>query len=48
MNKIFIILQREYLTRVKKKSFLILTFLVPILIFGASLLMVYIALQGEE
>lgn len=48
MNKIFIILQREYLTRVKKKSFLILTFLVPILIFGVSLLMVYIAVQGEE
>lgn len=48
MNKIWIIIQREYLTRVKKKSFLILTFLVPILIFGAGLLMIYIAMKGEE
>ncbi|MFN8355825.1 MAG: ABC transporter permease [Spirosomataceae bacterium] len=32
MNKIFLIIQREYLTRVKKKSFLLLTFLTPILI----------------
>jgi len=32
MNKILIIIQREYLSRVKKKSFLILTFLTPILI----------------
>ncbi len=31
MNKIFIIIKREYLSRVKKKSFLILTFLTPLL-----------------
>ncbi|MCL3781679.1 ABC transporter permease [Prolixibacteraceae bacterium JC049] len=30
-NKTWIVLQREYLTRVKKKSFIILTFLMPIL-----------------
>lgn len=31
MNKINLIIQREYLTRVKKKSFIIMTFLTPIL-----------------
>ncbi|WP_026902484.1 ABC transporter permease [Pedobacter glucosidilyticus] len=29
MKKVFLIIEREYLSRVKKKSFLILTFLVP-------------------
>ncbi len=32
MNKIFLIIQREYLVRVQKKSFLIVTFIVPVLI----------------
>ncbi|TKG91169.1 ABC transporter permease [Puteibacter caeruleilacunae] len=31
MNKTFIVLQREYLTRVKKKSFILLTFLMPLI-----------------
>lgn len=31
MKKIFLIIKREYLSRVKKKSFLIITFLVPLL-----------------
>jgi ABC-2 type transport system permease protein len=31
MNKIFIIIQREYLTRVRKKSFIIMTLLTPLL-----------------
>lgn len=34
MNKIFLVIQREYLTRVKKKSFLIMTILAPILMSG--------------
>lgn len=34
MNKIGIVIQREYSTRVKKKSFIILTFLMPILFIG--------------
>lgn len=33
MNKIGLIIQREYLTRVKKRSFLVTTLLLPILIF---------------
>ena len=34
MNKILLIIQREYLSRVKKKSFIVLTLLVPILFVG--------------
>ncbi len=34
MNKILLVIQREYLTRVKKKSFIIMTFLGPILMSG--------------
>ena len=42
MSKIGIVIRREYLTRVRKKSFIILTFLMPVLfvglIFGTMLL----------
>jgi ABC-2 type transport system permease protein len=34
MNKIGIVIKREYLTRVRKKSFIILTFLMPVLFVG--------------
>jgi ABC-2 type transport system permease protein len=34
MNKILIIINREYFSRVKKKSFLLMTFLVPLLFLG--------------
>ncbi|MBE0655659.1 MAG: ABC transporter permease, partial [Bacteroidales bacterium] len=37
MNKIFLIIQREYLTRVRKKSFLIMSILGPLL-FAAFLI----------
>ena len=30
MNKILLVIQREYLTRVKKKSFIVMTFLGPL------------------
>ncbi len=36
MNKIFLIIQREYWTRVRKKSFIIMSFLGPILIVALS------------
>jgi ABC-2 type transport system permease protein len=42
MNKIFLIAQREYLTRVRKKAFLVSTILLPLLfigmIFGSAVL----------
>src|SRR5690606_23837451 len=34
MNKIAIIIRREYLTRVRKKSFILMTILVPLLFVG--------------
>jgi ABC-2 type transport system permease protein len=48
MNKILLIIQREYLSRVKKKSFLILTFLVPVFVIGVGMLAGYIAMKGKE
>jgi ABC-2 type transport system permease protein len=48
MNKIWLIIQREYLSRVKKKSFLVTTLLVPILMAGLTFTMVYIATKSKQ
>lgn len=48
MNKILLIIQREYLSRVKKKSFLVLTFLVPVLFFGMFALMGYLIAKQND
>ncbi|RLD40245.1 MAG: ABC transporter permease [Bacteroidetes bacterium] len=48
MNKIILILQREYLTRVKKKSFIIMTILGPILMAAMIILPTYIADWSES
>ncbi len=49
MNKILLIIQREYISRVKKKAFLVVTFLVPVLIMGMSALIIYLAInQGDK
>ena len=48
MNKIWLIIQREFLIRVQKRSFLIATILVP-LIFPAIIgLLAYIAIKDEQ
>ncbi|MGZ2370133.1 ABC transporter permease [Ancylomarina sp. YFZ004] len=47
MNKILIIIQREYLSRVKKKSFLLLTFLTPILIAGIYAFMIWMMMKDD-
>lgn len=46
MNKILLVLQREYLTRVRKKTFLLMTFLSPLLF--ASLFIAPILLLGLQ
>lgn len=46
MNKILLIIQREYLSRVKKKSFLLMTFLTPLLIAVVYALIGYFAIKG--
>jgi ABC-2 type transport system permease protein len=48
MNKIFIIIKREYLTRVKKKSFIIMTFLGPVLMAAVYILPVFFATLSDE
>lgn len=45
MNKIKLIIWREFITRVRKPSFLIMTILGPVLIAGGLLLTTYIASQ---
>ncbi|MDD2191931.1 MAG: ABC transporter permease [Bacteroidales bacterium] len=47
MNKIAIIIRREYLTRVKKKSFLVMTFLGPILIASLWIIPFFLAMNSE-
>ncbi len=48
MNKIFLVIQREFMSRVKKKSFLLATILVP-LIFPAIIIgMVYLKEESEK
>ena len=42
MSKINLIIKREYTTRVMKKSFILLTFLTPILMVGMISLIVYL------
>ncbi len=43
MNKTLLILKREYLTRVRKKSFIIMTFLGPLLMAGIMIVPVWLA-----
>lgn len=48
MNKIWLIIQREYLTRVKKKSFIIMTILGPLLMAAVMILPVYLGQQSDK
>lgn len=48
MNKVSLIIKREYLTRVKKKSFIIMTILGPIMMAAMFIVPVYVAqLEGD-
>ena len=48
MNKIGLIIKREYLTRVKKRSFLIMTFLGPLLMAALYIIPILLALRGDN
>lgn len=48
MNKSFLILRREYLTRVKKKSFIIMTLLVPLMMAALTILPAYLATMDDK
>lgn len=47
MNKILLIIQREYLSRVKKKSFIVMTIIGPVLMAAMIILPAYIADWSE-
>ncbi|MCX6271192.1 MAG: ABC transporter permease [Bacteroidetes bacterium] len=48
MNKISLIIQREYLTRVKKRSFIVMTIIGPILMAALIIVPVYLATMTEK
>ncbi|VAW29302.1 ABC transporter, permease protein, partial [hydrothermal vent metagenome] len=48
MGKILLIIQREYLTRVRKKSFIVMTILGPVLLAALIILPVYLAENGTS
>lgn len=48
MDKVLLIIKREYFSRVKKKSFLIMTFLVPILIIGMYAAIIALTVKGGD
>jgi ABC-2 type transport system permease protein len=48
MNKISLIIKREYLTRVKKKSFIIMTILGPVLMAGLMIVPIWMSRQKPD
>lgn len=48
MKKIFLIIQREYLTRVKKRSFVIMTIIGPLLMAAVIVVPTYLATRTNE
>jgi len=48
MNKIWLIIQREYLTRVRKRSFLLTTILVPLIIVAFYAVIIAIAISDSS
>ncbi len=48
MNKIALIIRREYFSRVKKRSFVVMTLLGPLLIVGFFMLVVFIGTQDNS
>lgn len=48
MNKIWLIIKREFLTRVRKRSFLVVTLLVPIAFAAMIVIPILMAVSGNE
>ncbi|RYF88508.1 MAG: ABC transporter permease [Chitinophagaceae bacterium] len=48
MNKILLVISREYFTRVKKKSFLLTTILVPVVIVAFYAIMIAVTVKGSS
>ncbi|RAW03426.1 ABC transporter permease [Pseudochryseolinea flava] len=48
MNKVFLIIQREFLNRVQKKSFLVATILIPLIFPSIMAVLFYVKKQQDE
>ncbi len=48
MNKTLLILKQEYLKRVKKKSFIILTILIPFIFVGMFALIIFLSINNDN
>ena len=48
MNKIWIVARREFLSRVQKKTFLLTTILLPLIIFGFYAAMIYFTVKTSD
>ena len=48
MHKIWLIISREYLVRVRKKSFIIMTILGPILMAALMIIPIYLANESKQ
>ncbi|HAW52638.1 MAG TPA: ABC transporter permease [Flavobacteriales bacterium] len=48
MNKIKLIIQREYLTRIRKRSFIVMTILGPLLMAGLMIVPVWLSLKDVD
>lgn len=48
LGKIFLVLKREYITRVRTKSFILSTLLTPLVLIGFGVLMVWIMTSGSS
>lgn len=47
MNKVLLIIQREYVTRVRKKAFIVMLLAVPLLLAGMTKLIAYVAKDSD-
>jgi len=48
MNKLFLIIKREYLSKVRKKSFIIMTLLTPLFMIGVFVVPILLASSSED
>ena len=48
MNKLFLIIKREYLSRVRKKSFIIMTLITPLFMIGVFIVPILLASSSEN
>jgi len=48
MNKIWIVANREFMSRVQKKTFLLTTILLPVIIFGCYALIIYFSVKNTD